>query len=71
MLRKNYHGSSLLTRNDFLPWPSLRPTLSYLLLAQHHLEVPSLHCCPGSLSLLGNPADINYKTKMKVPLFSF
>lgn len=66
MLRKNYHGSSLLTRNDFLPWPSLRPTLSYLLLAQHHLEVPSLRCCPGSLSLLGNPADINYKAKMKV-----
>lgn len=66
MLRKNYHRSSLLTCNDLMPWPSLRPMLSHLLLAQHHLEVPSLHCCPGSLSLLGNPADINFKTQMKV-----
>lgn len=56
--RKSCCGNSLFPPNYFMPWPSLRPKSKHLLLVQHHPEVPSLHCCLGSLSLLGNPADI-------------
>lgn len=68
-LSKSCCGKSLFPLNYFMFWPPLRLKSRHLLLAQCHLEVPSLHCCLWSLSLLGNPADINCKTQIKSRYF--